>query len=101
MLEAVVVAVIAAQHYDLKRGKKCVKFIFRRFKLFFEQFFFLQKRTFFRNLTHCVAVEQHCGECCNFHPLDLEKEENKSIKLKSAGKLLKCYVKSSIITQMK
>ena len=48
-----------------------------------------------------VVAAEHCGECCNFHPLDLEKEENKSIKLKSAGKLLKCYVKSSIITQMK
>ena len=51
LLEAVVVvAVIAAQHYDLKCGKKCVKFIFRRFKLSFRAFFSFQNRTFVRNL---------------------------------------------------
>ena len=48
MLEAVVVvAVIAAQHYDLKRGKKCVKFIFRRFKLSFRAFFSPSKKELF------------------------------------------------------
>ena len=50
MLEAVVVAVIAAQHYDLKRGKKCVKFIFRRFKLSFRAFFFPSKKELFSEI---------------------------------------------------
>ena len=50
LLEAVVVvvAVIAAQYYDLKRGKKCVKFIFRRFKLSFRAIFFPSKKNFFQ-----------------------------------------------------
>ena len=49
LLEAVVVvAVIAAQQYDLKSGKKCVKFIFRRFKLSFRAIFFPSKKNFFQ-----------------------------------------------------
>ena len=34
-----------------------------------------------------VAAEWHCGECCNFHPLDLE-EKKYQIKMTNLCKLV-------------